>query len=92
VEVVVHLDGLAAVFSGQVERAAAVVVVDEVDAGGGGGAHAGQAVIDVLFAVLAGVACWKIIFNEVLGMRARVKQGDSSIITKVTKAMLFVTV
>jgi len=57
VKVVVHLDGLTAVLAGQVEGASAVVVVDEVDAGGSGGADAGGAVVDVLFAVLAGVAC-----------------------------------
>ena len=33
-------------------------VVDQIDAGGGRGADAGNAVVDVLFAVLAGVA-WR---------------------------------
>ena len=58
-EVVVNLDSLSAILAGQVEGAAAVVVVDEVDASSSWGADARGAIVDVLFTILAGVACWK---------------------------------
>ena len=55
-KVVVHLNGLSAVFAGQVEGTSAVVGIDQVDAGGSWGADTGNAIVDFLFAVLAGVA------------------------------------
>ena len=55
-QVIIDLDGLATVLAGQVEGAAAVEVVDEIDASGSWGTDAGYAVVNVLFAVLAGVA------------------------------------
>ena len=57
VQVIIDLDGLATVLAGQVEGAAAVEVVDEIDASGSWGTDTGYAVVNVLFAVLAGVAC-----------------------------------
>jgi hypothetical protein len=55
VKVVVHLNGLAAVFAGQVEGASAVVGVDQVNAGCSWGANTGNAVVNVFLAVLASV-------------------------------------
>jgi hypothetical protein len=50
-----YLNGLSAVFSGEVEGASAVEVVDQIDAGGGRCAGTGNTVVDVFFAVLSGV-------------------------------------
>ena len=55
-EVVVGLDGLAAVFASQVEGTSAVEVVGQINASAGRWADPGQAVVLVHLAVLPGVA------------------------------------